>query len=35
LRFVISCAETSGGSGGSTRPTASIAILSAFVAVAS
>ena len=35
LRFVISCAETCGGSCGSTRPTASIAIRRAFFAVAS
>jgi len=35
LRFVISLAETSGGSLGSTRPTASMAIRKAFFAVAS
>ena len=35
LRFVISLAETSGGSLGATRPTASIAIRRAFFAVAS
>ena len=35
LRLVISFAETCGGSFGSTRPTASIAMRSAFFAVAS